>query len=227
MQELVSGGRISTRHCAREEEEGHPSDDDGDEYPSDDNDDDSEDDPPPKMAKKPRVTAVKTPAKDTAEKPQTIKSIDQQIASLQAEAARTSIRATRKPPAPKRGAVTTPITVTVLGGRGSKADKKGGTFSYTFVPANTTVTLAQFKAECRAAFGKVAQHSIGSLYTGGDGAGKPLSIADMRDGMSVNVSYRFAPGNPQPMGILLGGRGGGFGFGRRRLRAFGFGGGWF
>jgi hypothetical protein len=163
----------------------------------------------PNVAKKVKPAPVKTPAKK-----QTIKDIEGHIAALQEQAAH--LRAARKPAQPKVGVLSTPITVTFSGGLGSKAAKSGGTFPFTFVPSN--VTLPQLKAECRRVFGKHPQDSIGFLVA--DPAAepvKPLAIADLRDGMTVHVTYKYAPGNPQPMNVLLGGRGG---FQRRR---FGFG----
>jgi hypothetical protein len=200
---------LGEAQAADHEEDDKTREDDDD---SDDEDDDSDDEvvyvPKARNVPVTKPRPITTPAKK-----QTIKEIEIQIEGLRAEA--TKIRASRKPAQSKLGAIATPITVTVKGGLGSKAAKVGGVFVHTFVPAHTTIQ--QFKADCRKTFGKHALHSIGALIAD-PSMPKPLAIADLRDGMTIHMTYNYTPGNPQPMSVLSRG-GGGFGGGgsfRRR-----------
>ena len=115
-----------------------------------------------------------------------------------------------------------PLTLRFVGGEGAKC--KGamadGSFSEVFSDGRA-VRIADLKRLCRSTFGKKHQHAISALFD--SASGKPVSRpGDLRDGMTLRVTYRIALGCPQPMSVLLKGHRRGFGFGGfGRRRGFG------
>mmetsp|Transcript_32373 Transcript_32373/g.70669 ORF Transcript_32373/g.70669 Transcript_32373/m.70669 type:complete len:300 (-) Transcript_32373:476-1375(-) len=89
-------------------------------------------------------------------------------------------------------------TIHVIGGRGSKSDRKNGQCNITLMPGQG---LKELKGMIRSEFGKVRSTKLGALeLVGPEGkAAGTAKATDLVDGVTVRCTYAVAEGNPSIM----------------------------
>ena len=99
---------------------------------------------------------------------------------------------------PKQAATSGKRTIHVIGGKGGLANRCDGKVSVTLAPGHG---LKELKKALRNQFGKVPSMRMSSLVVvNEDGStGAAVATKDLVDGMKLQCTYTYAPGNPQSL----------------------------